>query len=112
MNINKDSAGSSRTISLLIPNRNSAPWTESLCRSISSQLRHFHEIVVVEGESTDGSNLPLQSLVRAHPNGRVIERPAKGIYDAWNAGLAACTGDWILVLPSDDELHPKYSDGT
>lgn len=69
-------------------------------RSIQSQSYPNIEHVIVDGGSTDGSVELIEGLKR--PEDVFISEPDKGIYDAWNKGLALATGDVIGFLNSDD----------
>jgi glycosyltransferase involved in cell wall biosynthesis len=60
------------------------------------------EHIVVDGGSTDGT---LEVLAR-YPHLQVISEPDDGIYDAWNKGIARCTGDVVGILNSDDLYAP------
>lgn len=61
------------------------------------------EIVVVDSRSTDGT----LDIIRAHlrqPNLRIIERD-RGLYESWNEGIAATTGDWIYFSTAGDTIE-------
>lgn len=62
-------------------------------------LRFADEIVVVLDRTTDAS-----ARIAAEAGARVIEGawPVEG--DRRNAGLAACTGDWILEVDADERV--------
>lgn len=61
------------------------------------------EIVVVDGQSTDGT----QALARAY-GATVVERPFSGSFaQERNAGLAAATGDWVLQMDADETVSPE-----
>jgi glycosyltransferase involved in cell wall biosynthesis len=68
--------------------------------SVASQSYGDIEHVVVDGGSTDGT-LEVIDRHRASID-KLIPGPDKGIYDALNKGLAACTGDLVGFLHSDD----------
>ncbi len=62
-----------------------------------------HEVIVVDSRSTDGT-LDLIRLRLRHPNVRIIERD-RGLYAAWNEGIAATTGDWIYISTAGDTIE-------
>jgi glycosyltransferase involved in cell wall biosynthesis len=58
------------------------------------------ELVVIDGGSTDGS-LELIQRHRGHIS-HLTSEPDRGISHAFNKGIAAATGDWILMLNAGD----------
>lgn len=64
------------------------------------------EIIVVDSRSTDGT----LDLIRArlgHPNIRIIERD-RGLYESWNEGITATTGDWIYISTAGDTIQREH----
>jgi N-acetylglucosaminyl-diphospho-decaprenol L-rhamnosyltransferase len=62
------------------------------------------DIVVVDNASGDGS---ARLLRQRHPTVRVVERPRNdGFAGGVNAGFAACTAPYVLVLNPDTEARP------
>ncbi len=60
------------------------------------------EIVVVDNGSTDGTRELLEELARRDPRIRPIFHPDnRGFAAACNAGLAAATGDYFVILNND-----------
>jgi len=70
--------------------------------SIAAQTHDNHELVVVDGGSTDGT----QDILAAVPQARVIRQRSTGFAAAWNEGIAAARGDCIAFLDSDDRWTP------
>jgi putative colanic acid biosynthesis glycosyltransferase len=60
------------------------------------------ELIVIDGESNDGSRVWLASQ-RARLATLVME-PDQGVYDAMNKGLAAAHGEWVFFLGADDRF--------
>jgi glycosyltransferase involved in cell wall biosynthesis len=56
------------------------------------------EIIVVDGGSTDGT---IEEIAK-FPDVILIEGPDRGIYDAFNKGVARASGDVVGILNSDD----------
>jgi len=85
--------------------RNAAPTIESTLRSVAAQDYPSLEYIVVDGASTDAT----PSIVERYRGriARFTSEPDRGIADAFNKGIAASTGKWILLLNAGDALtHP------
>lgn len=92
------------SISIILATFNSGKLLLHALESIWAQREPLVEILVIDGGSSDGT-VPLLKTV----NNRIdywISEPDRGIYDAWNKGVAAARGEWIGFLGSDDELLP------
>lgn len=74
---------------------------ESLA-SITAQTYGRHELVVVDGGSTDGTC----EILAGFPGARVIRQQSTGFAAAWNEGIAAARGECIAFLDSDDRWAP------
>jgi putative colanic acid biosynthesis glycosyltransferase len=90
------------TISIIIPVFNAKRTLESALRSIWEQSLRAHEIIVIDGGSTDGTT----DLIKNHQADIThwISERDSGVYDAINKGIQKATGDWIYILGSDDRL--------
>jgi glycosyltransferase involved in cell wall biosynthesis len=64
------------------------------------------EYIIVDGNSSDGTLEIIKSFVpKFEAKGipyKFISEKDKGIYDAWNKGIALSEGQWISFLGSDD----------
>ncbi len=82
-------------ISVAIITHNSADLIGQCLESVA----WADEVIVVDGMSTDGT----VDICRRYPNTRVIEAPNNPNFDVnKNIAIDHCTGDWILVLDSDE----------
>ncbi len=80
--------------------RNAANGIESTLRSVTEQDYGPLEYVVIDGASTDGT----QAIIERY-RGRIARFTSErdsGIADAFNKGIAASTGEWILMLNAGD----------
>jgi N-acetylglucosaminyl-diphospho-decaprenol L-rhamnosyltransferase len=77
--------------SVVVVTYNALPWLERCLESVSG-----HELVVVDHGSTDGT----LELVRAR-GVRLVEQENRGLAAGWNAGIAATSGDYVLLLNAD-----------
>ncbi|MFN8052388.1 MAG: glycosyltransferase family 2 protein [Acidimicrobiales bacterium] len=62
------------------------------------------EVVIVDGESTDGTADIAREI---RPDVIIIERDRTGKGDALKAGFEACTGDIIVMLDGDGSMSPR-----
>lgn len=79
---------------------NGAKTLETTIASVTAQTCRDFEYLVVDGGSTDGT---LELLRKA--GDQVTwwsSAPDKGVYDAFNRGLAQARGTWIAFLGADD----------
>lgn len=91
--------------SVLIPVYNKAPFVKEAVDSVLMGTFVDFEIVCVDDKSTDDSLEVLRSI--ADPRVRIIELPQNlGPAGAANAGLDACTGEYIVRLDADDIALP------
>ena len=71
---------------------------DSICR----QTYSAHEIIVIDGGSIDGTREVLQR--EQAKLSYWVSEPDRGIYHAWNKGLARARGEWIFFIGADDYL--------
>lgn len=71
------------------------------------------ELIVVDGSRSsdcrEAAQQRRQDLRRRGWHLQVIERPARGIYDALNAALIHSAGCWLQVLPAGDRYADAHS---
>ena len=94
------------TLSVVVPTYNCAPLMERHLESMSRWADLADEIIVVDSRSTDGTLDILRQRLR-HPNLRIIERD-RGLYQSWNEGVAATTGDWIYISTAGDTIERNH----
>jgi glycosyltransferase involved in cell wall biosynthesis len=91
-------------LSIVTINLNKRDGLLRTLESLARQTERQFEMIVVDGGSTDGS---LEACAQyEHLITRLIVEKDDGIYDAWNKGIRAATGDLIGLLNSGDEYHP------
>ena len=92
-------------VSVLIPVYNKATFVKEAIDSVLADPFQDFEIVAVDDRSTDGSLDVLRSIRDTRM--RVITLPKNlGPAGAANAGLDACTGEYIVRLDADDINAP------
>lgn len=87
-------------ISVIIPTLNERENLPAALRALA-EFSGLHEIIVVDGGSTDGTRKWLSHHLPA--NGRMIDGP-RGRGNQLNAGARAATGDVVLFLHADTRL--------
>ena len=90
-------------VSVVIPAFNEA---ENL-RWLLPQLVGVHEVIVVDGESTDGTGDVVRELC---PEATLIEQRPRGKGAALRAGFAAAAGDVIVMIDADGSMDPLEID--
>ena len=92
-------------ISIIIATYNASKTLKTCLDSIVPQLCSGTELIIVDGGSKDNTNDIIKSYgdkVSVH-----ISEPDKGIYDAWNKGVALSHGEWVMFIGADDILLPN-----
>jgi glycosyltransferase involved in cell wall biosynthesis len=93
------------TLSYVVPAHDSAAVLEATLQALGERLRdRGAEVVVVENGSTDGTPELLARLGRgwAHPGVALVAlRSAKGMGNAYRAGIAASRGRRVLLTADD-----------
>jgi len=87
-------------VSAIVIVRNGERFLRDALTSIQQQTYPAHEIIVVDGRSTDAS-LSIAREFAAH----IIVQPDEGIANARNLGIAAAQGEYIVFLDHDDRWH-------
>lgn len=91
-------------ISIIIATWNAGKTLKTCLDSIVPQLNNKVELIVIDGGSSDTTNAIIASY--GDKITYTISEQDNGIYDAWNKGIKASTGEWILFVGADDKLEP------
>ena len=93
------------SLSILLPFRNAQSTLEATLESIESQRFEHYELIAINDHSEDDS----RNIVSNWRNSRcrLIDNPGKGLVDALNHGIEACTNEWIVRMDADDLMHPN-----
>jgi glycosyltransferase involved in cell wall biosynthesis len=92
------------TVTAIIPTLNEA---DNL-RWLLPRLTAVDEVVIVDGESTDGT-VEITRLLR--PDAVIIVEPPTGKGTAMRTGMAAATSEVIIMLDADGSMDPAEFDG-
>ena len=87
-------------ISIVVPALNEARNLEI----VLPQLPLVHEVIVVDGGSTDGT---ADTARRVLPSAKVVQQTRRGKGNALVCGFAAATGDVVVMFDADGSADPK-----
>ena len=89
------------SVSVVIPARNEAKNLPHVLPRIPNWV---HEVVLVDGNSTDGTS---EVARRLYPKVRLVQQTGRGKGDALRAGFAVATGEIIVMLDADGSTDPN-----
>jgi len=87
-------------VTLIIPTLNEAASLDYVMARIPEGM---HEVIIVDGHSTDDTVAVAESL---RAGVRIIQQPGRGKGDALRAGFRAATGDIIIAIDADGSTNP------
>ena len=96
-------------ISVLVPAYNAEAFLEQCLESIVAQTYRHLEIIVVDDGSTDSSGAISDRWAERDDRIRVIHQPNGGHSAARNTALEAMTGELVMMVDSDDVIHPEFT---
>ncbi len=87
-------------ISIIVAVYNGKGTLQQCIDSVAQQTYLNKELIIIDGGSKDGT----VELLKADSNkfSYWISEPDRGVYNAWNKGLAQAQGEWICFLGVDD----------
>lgn len=94
-----------KQISIIIATYNAGKTLKGCIESIIQQKRDDTELIIIDGYSTDNTLEIIKSFQDQIDYS--LSEPDRGIYDAWNKGIMASNGKWIMFLGADDKLMPN-----
>ncbi len=95
------SAGQSPRVSVIIPTLNEA---KNLPHVFAKLSRSLHEVIVVDGFSTDDT---LEVARTLRPDTKIVLQQQRGKGDALRCGFEAATGDILVMLDADGSADPS-----
>jgi len=95
-------------VSVVVIEKNEARRIEKCLDSLLAQTYPNIEIVVVDGNSTDGTRELILSKYSRHENLKFIVEPGLGFAHARNIGVKNSTGDIIAFTGGNEFAHPKW----
>ena len=94
------------TFSVIMPCYNSERYVRGAVQSILNQTWPNWELVAVNDGSKDGTLAILEEFAAADHRVRIFSKENGGYVSAVNHGLEHITGDYFLMMGSDDALAP------
>ncbi|HHY35332.1 MAG TPA: glycosyltransferase [Firmicutes bacterium] len=105
----RDHARKESFVSIVIPCWNNVEYTRLCVDSIFRNTEEPFELILIDNGSTDGSAEYFESLQEQHNNVVVISNPLNTGYGyACNQGLAAATGDYVVIMNNDIVVPPNW----
>jgi len=96
-----------RTISILIPFKNTAEFLPDCIQSIINQTYDNWEILAVNDHSTDNSLDVMHSYAQKETRINVLKNEGKGIIEALRTAYSHAQGTYITRMDSDDIMSPN-----
>jgi succinoglycan biosynthesis protein ExoA len=98
------------TVTLVVAMRNESASIADCLDSIAVQDHPADrlEVLVFDGESDDDSVAIATAMSEGHPGWAVYPNPRRIQAAAWNAGIAAATGDIVGIVSGHAVLAPDY----
>jgi succinoglycan biosynthesis protein ExoA len=93
-------------VSVIVPVRNEALFLEGTLRQILAQDYDPGrlEVVVIDGDSTDGTPAIVRSLQADHPNLRLLHNPKRLSSAARNEGVRHARGRYVVIVDGHCEV--------
>ena len=66
------------------------------------------EILVADGGSTDGARQKVESLMRQHPNLRIVENLRRRTPSGLNAGIRSARGEIVIILGAHTRIKEDF----
>ena len=93
------------SISVIIPAYQSAERLPEHVECLRRLQPMVHEFIWVITESPDGSHITAREAAK-DLGGQILEVP-RGLYQAWNSGIARATGEFIYISTIGDTITPE-----
>jgi glycosyltransferase involved in cell wall biosynthesis len=97
-------------LSVVIPCRNEREHISGCVSALLSGTEQALEILVVDGQSTDGTLDVLTKMAAADQRVKVIENPRRITPVALNLGIRAASGDYITILGAHSRPAPDWAE--
>ena len=99
--------GRDRKVSVIVPVYKAGRWLKRCISSVLEQSHENLELIVVDDGSPDDSGARADAYTATDSRATPVHIPHAGVSAARNTGLERATGDYVLFVDADDELHPQ-----
>ncbi|MFI3249372.1 MAG: glycosyltransferase family 2 protein [Eubacteriales bacterium] len=101
-------------VSIVVPVYNVEKYLHQCLDSLCAQTLREIEIICVDDGSKDNSMTILEAFARKDDRIKIFENKTEGpgAAHARNLGITKVTGDYLLILDSDDYFHPELAEKT
>ncbi len=96
-----------KKVTVIVPVYKAGRWLGRCLTSILEQSHTNFELIAVDDGSPDDSGARAEACTASDPRAQTLHIAHGGVSAARNAGLDAATGDFVLFVDADDELHPQ-----
>ena len=93
--------------SIIVPIYKTEAYLHQCVDSILGQTFSDFEVILVDDGSPDGCPAICDEYAAKDPRVRVVHKKNGGLVSARKAGLAECTGKYVMNVDSDDYIDPN-----
>jgi len=99
-----------RRVSVVMPVRNEAEFIAGAIRSIvrAGEGLDALEVIVVDGQSDDGTREVVEGLMAEVPGLRLVDNPERTVPYAMNRGVRAASHDVVVRVDGHAEVYPDF----
>lgn len=94
-------------LSVIIPAYNVEKYIRGCLDSIEAQSFQDFECIIIDDGSEDDTNKICQEYVKQNPKLKLYSSKHEGVAFARNTGLSKATGEYMIFIDSDDDIHPN-----
>ena len=96
-----------KKVSVIMPAYNAEKWIKNAVQSVLLQSYSNFELIIVNDGSEDGTKEICESFIRNDQRIKLFSQKNSGLCAARNQGLQLASGDYFIIIDSDDVLEPK-----
>lgn len=95
-------------ITIIVPVYNVENYVRDCIESILAQSYSDLEIILVDDGSSDNSGVICDEFAEKDSRVTVIHKENKGLSSARNTGIKKASGNYVMMIDSDDWIDPDY----